>query len=341
MHQFWDKQSWVTGLSTTRVKKTEQKILPENFEWSSHSLDTIYDFLKDNYVSCEDFKLVYTPESLKWATEVPGHQNIYIDDKSTKKIIAFISLTPLNLKLNNTERRAIQVNFLCVHKDYRNKKLVEHLITEAKRITENKNIYQSIATIHNPIPGSILKASYWHRLINTNKLSKYGFCEIDRSKTNFFKIRGRSYFRKMTSKDIPKVTKILKEYFKNFKIAPVVNDSWVKHWLMPRDGVIYSYLNDETDEFLSFYSIPYHKIDNSGYINQAYLFYMTGDNFNDAFLIAQNEGFDVFNTLDNVHDKEILKKYKFLPGTGYVNYHLFDWKLDCEINKGDINVTIP
>ena len=62
---------------------------------------------------------------------------------------------------------------------------------------------------------------------------------------------------------------------------------------MPRDGVVYSYLNDETGEFLSFYSIPYDTIDNSVTVNEAYLFYMTGDNFNDAFLIAKNEGFDV------------------------------------------------
>lgn len=342
MHQFWDKQTWATGMSTTRVKKTEQKTLPGNFEWSSHSLDTIYEFLKENYISDEeDFKMRYTLETLGWAIEVPGHQNICIDDKNTQKIIGFISLTPLNLKLNNNEVRAVQVNFLCVHKDYRNKKLVEYLITEAKRISEGKNRNQSIATIHNKIPGSILKASYWHRPINVNKLSKCGFYESNRPKTKFFEIRGRSHFRKMTSKDIPKVTQILREYFKNFKISPVVNDSWVRHWLMPRDGVIYSYLNDETNEFLSFYSIPYDKIDNSGSINQAYLFYMTGDNFNDAFLIAQNEGFDVFNTLGVVHDEELLKKHRFLEGSGYVNYHLFDWKLDCEISKKDVNIRIP
>jgi glycylpeptide N-tetradecanoyltransferase len=68
---------------------------------------------------------------------------------------------------------------------------------------------------------------------------------------------------------------------------------------------------------------------------------MTGDNFNDAFLIAKNEGFDVFNTLDVAHDEELLKKHKFLKGTGYVNYHIFDWKLNCEINKADINIKIP
>ena len=341
MRTFWDKQSWATGSSTKRVKKDEQQKLPEDFEWSSHSLETIYDFLKENYISDETFKLRYTLETLKWAIEVPGHQNICINDKQTQKLIGFISLTPFTMKIIDKEVKAVQVNFLCVHKDYRNRKLVGYLVTEAKRITEIKNRNQSIATIHNSIPGSILKASYWHRFLDVKKLVKTGFYQTDRLREKYFEIRGNSQFRKMTPKDVPKVTQILKDYFKNFKIAPVVNETWVKQWLLPRDGVVYSYLNDDTNDFFSFYSIPYDKIGSTETVNQAYLFYMTGDNFNDAFLIAQNQGFDVFNTLGVVHSEELLKNYKFLEGTGYVNYHLFDWKLNCEINKMDINVKIP
>jgi glycylpeptide N-tetradecanoyltransferase len=323
------------------MKNVEQQKLPDDFEWSSHSLETIYDFLKENYVSDEDFKLRYTMETLKWAIDVPGHQNICINEKHTQKIIGLISLTPFTMKLNNKEVKSVQVNFLCVHKDYRNRKLVGYLVTEAKRISESKNRNQSIATIHNSIPGSILKASYWHRLIDVEKLVKVGFYQTDRLKEKYFEVRGNSQFRKMTPKDVPKVTQILKDYFKKFKIVPVVNETWVKHWLLPRDGVMYSYLNDETSDFLSFYSIPYDKVGSTDTVNQAYLFYMTGDNFNDAFLIAQNAGFDVFNTLDVVHSEDLLKKHRFLKGTGYVNYHLFDWKLDCEIDKTDINIKIP
>jgi glycylpeptide N-tetradecanoyltransferase len=341
MRTFWDTQSWATGLSTKRMKNVEQQKLPDDFEWSSHSLETIYDFLKENYVSDEDFKLRYTMETLKWAIDVPGHQNICINEKHTQKIIGLISLTPFTMKLNNKEVKSVQVNFLCVHKDYRNRKLVGYLVTEAKRISESKNRNQSIATIHNSIPGSILKASYWHRLIDVEKLVKVGFYQTDRLKEKYFEVRGNSQFRKMTPKDVPKVTQILKDYFKKFKIVPVVNETWVKHWLLPRDGVMYSYLNDETSDFLSFYSIPYDKVGSTDTVNQAYLFYMTGDNFNDAFLIAQNAGFDVFNTLDVVHSEDLLKKHRFLKGTGYVNYHLFDWKLDCEIDKTDINIKIP
>jgi glycylpeptide N-tetradecanoyltransferase len=341
MRTFWDKQSWATGLSTKRMKNVEQQKLPDDFEWSSHSLETIYDFLKENYVSAENFKLRYTMETLKWAIDVPGHQNICINEKHTQKIIGLISLTPFTMKLNNKEVKSVQVNFLCVHKDYRNRKLVGYLVTEAKRISESKNRNQSIATIHNSIPGSILKASYWHRLIDVEKLVKVGFYQTDRLKEKYFEVRGNSQFRKMTPKDVPKVTQILKDYFKKFKIVPVVNETWVKHWLLPRDGVMYSYLNDETSDFLSFYSIPYDKVGSTDTVNQAYLFYMTGDNFNDAFLIAQNAGFDVFNTLDVVHSEDLLKKHRFLKGTGYVNYHLFDWKLDCEIDKTDINIKIP
>ena len=65
-----------------------------------------------------------------------------------------------------------------------------------------------------------------------------------------------------------------------------------------------------------------------------------GINQNKYKKMAKNEGFDVFNTLEVVHDEDILKRHRFLKGSGYVNYHIFDWERNCEINKTDINIII-
>jgi hypothetical protein len=63
------------------------------------------------------------------------------------------------------------------------------------------------------------KASYWHRLIDVEKLVKVGFYQTDRLKEKYFEVRGNSQFRKMTPKDVPKVTRdIEKTTLKNLKL---------------------------------------------------------------------------------------------------------------------------
>jgi glycylpeptide N-tetradecanoyltransferase len=105
MRTFWDTQSvghWIEHKTYERESVEQQGKLPDDFEWSSHSLEeAIYDFLKENYVSAENFKLRYTMETLKWAIDVPlGIENIWYKSKNIhKKIIGLISLTPFTMKL--------------------------------------------------------------------------------------------------------------------------------------------------------------------------------------------------------------------------------------------------
>jgi len=100
-------------------------------------------------------------------------------------------------------------------------------------------------------------------------------------------------------------------------------------------------VNDETDEFISFYDISYDRVDGSDSVKQAYTFYMVGDVYNDAFLIARNLGYDVFNTLDVGRETSKLEKLKFMKGTGHVYYYLFNWSLSSSISLEDIQVKLP
>ena len=77
--------------------------------------------------------------------------------------------------------------------------------------------------------------------------------------------------------------------------------------------------------FISFYDIPNQRKDGLYTIKQAYSFYIVGDVFNDAFLIAKNLGYDLFTTLDIGKDVPNLEKQKFLKGDGNVHYYLFNW----------------
>jgi glycylpeptide N-tetradecanoyltransferase len=231
----------------------------------------------------------------------------------------------------------VQINFLCVHPKYRDKGFAPILISEIKRIANTNNIWQAVYTAVTKIPTPIVKSTYWHRFLNIKRLVKTGFYQTDRLREKYFELRGTSQFRKMTSKDIPKVTIILKKYFEQFKIAPVINKDWVKRWILP----INSYVNDETEDFISFYEIPYDRVDNVDSVKQAYAFYMVGDVYNDAFLIARNLGYDVFNTLDIGQLRTDLERLKFLKGSGHVYYYLFNWLPSSSIGSEDVQLKLP
>ncbi|CAF4145028.1 unnamed protein product [Adineta steineri] len=50
------------------------------------------------------------------------------------------------------------------------------------------------------------------------------------------------------------------------------------------------------------------------------------DLVNDCLIQAHNSGFDVFNALDIMNNKEFLKKLKFGDGDGNLQYYVYNWK---------------
>lgn len=346
MHQFWDKQPLPQERCTYDGSKEIEKErivietphkLPDGFIWCEPQVEEAHKFLRDHYVSGETFRLNYSLDTVKWSAEVPGYKNIGIRKTDTNELIGYISSIPSKISVCNDILNAVQINFLCIHDNFRSMGLVPLLISELKRIANTNNIWQAYATAGAKLPGPITKSSYWHRFLNVKRLVKTGFYETNRLREKYFELRGNSQFRKMKTKDIPKVTRILQNYFKDFKVAPVINKDWVKHWILP----INSYVNDETNDFISFYDISSDLVDGSDSVKQAYAFYMVGDVYNDAFLIARNLGYDVFNTLDTGVCGKDLEKMKFMKGTGYIYYYLFNWSLSENLDLKDIQIKLP
>jgi glycylpeptide N-tetradecanoyltransferase len=342
MRTFWDKQpvpqegqTYESGKEIEKNRKVVQEpvSLPEGFSWCEPSPEEVHKFLADYYVGDPTFKLTYSLETLKWAA---NDENRGIRDASGQ-LIGYISSVPTKVRVCHDVLPMAQINFLCVHPDHRDRGFAPILISEIKRIANMKDVWQAVYTAVAKIPGSVTKSSYWHRFLNVKRLVKTGFYQTDRLREKYFEVRGNSQFRKMTIKDISKVTRILEKYFKGFKVAPKIDKEWVKHWMLP----IHSYVNDETDDFISFYEIPYDRVDGTDTVKQVYAFYMVGDVYNDAFVLARNHGYDVFNTLDIGQSGEYLEKLKFMRGSGHVYYYLFNWLPSSEIKHEDIQLKLP
>ena len=347
MRTFWDKQPVPQdGINYEKGKEIEKEKnvveepikLPDGFSWKMCSVEEAHPFLNEHYLASESSRLKYSIETLKWAAESPGYENRAIVHDETQELIGFISSVPNKVRVCGDVLEMVQINFLCVHEKFRSMGFVPFLISEMKRIANTKGIWQAYATAVAELPGPIVKSRYWHRILNVKKLSDVGFYKVtNKTKQKYLEVRGTSQFRKMQTKDIPKVTKILQNHFKQFKIAPVIDKTWVKHWILPAN----SYINDSDDTFISFYDIPNVRKDGSFVVNQAYSFYMVGDVYNDAFLIAKNLGYDMFTTLDIGQCVPNLEKQKFLLGSSGIHYYLFNWLPSSSISLEDIELKLP
>lgn len=74
-------------------------------------------------------------------------------------------------------------------------------------------------------------------------------------------IKVKGNFREMQKKDISAVYKLLNNYLKQFKLYPVFTQDEIAHLLLPREGVVYTYVIEDEDtkevtDFTSFYLLP-------------------------------------------------------------------------------------
>lgn len=71
--------------------------------------------------------------------------------------------------------KCAEINFLCVHKKLRAKRLAPILIREITRRVNLCDIWQAIYTAGATIPTPFCGALYWHRSLNPKKLHEIGF----------------------------------------------------------------------------------------------------------------------------------------------------------------------
>jgi len=358
MHEFWDKQPVPQNkvifendgeINSSRELRYEKNPLPEGYEWSSCTIDEIYEFLKENYIRDDFFEFHYSKELIDWTIHPPNHIkecNIAIRKSDTGEIVAYNSGIPMNIRVNGKNIKVLQANFLCVSENVRDMKFTPIIISEQVRRMNLNNIWQGISTIVKRIPTPVAKVKYWHRLINVKKLNRVRFSN---AREQMYRILGTSQFREMTKDDIPRVTRMLQEHLKKFKLSLDVDESYVEHWILPRKDTIYTYLSDEKDQFTTFYSLDYVVFPNPSLpkmktngetIKQAYTLYNVGNCLKDTIILARNIGFDVYNCINAGIDEEELRENKFMEGTGHNHYYLWNWKINEEIKPKDIGFVL-
>jgi len=106
----------------------------------------VYTLLKNNYVEDDDhmFRFEYSIEFLRWVLCPPNYiPNWHVGIRAEKdnKLLAFISGIPVKVNIWDQSVKMAEINYLCVHKKLRSKKIAPSLITEVTRRVNLKKIW--------------------------------------------------------------------------------------------------------------------------------------------------------------------------------------------------------
>ncbi|PHH66240.1 hypothetical protein CDD81_7833 [Ophiocordyceps australis] len=349
---------------------TEAQPLVEGFEWVTMDLENdaemkeVYELLNGHYVEDDEamFRFNYSPSILRWAMMAPGWQRRYhigVRATQSRKLVAFISAIPVRLRIRSRTVTCSEVNFLCIHKKLRGKRLAPVLIKEITRISNLDATWQGLYTAGVVLPRPVSTCRYYHRSINWQKLHECGFSPLPAGSKPQFQIRKYALpdrtatkgLREMKAADVDAVRDLLTQYLARFDMAPEFTHQEALHWFIPKssaDQVIWSYVveeNGKITDFFSFFCVESSVINNSKHdvIRVAYLFYYASQVgltqpvdksalktrlnalINDALILAKRHRFDVFNALTLMDNALFLNQQKFGGGDGQLHYYLFNY----------------
>lgn len=144
----------------------------------------VYDLLNKNYVEDDDemFRFDYSPAFLEWALTPPGHRKEFVVGirvaSGSKKLVGFITGVPVQMRVYDKTMPMVEINFLCVLKKLRSKRLAPVLIKEITRRVNLTGVWQAVYTAGVVLPKPVSKCRYYHRLINPKKLIDIGFTRL-------------------------------------------------------------------------------------------------------------------------------------------------------------------
>ncbi|KAK1443986.1 glycylpeptide N-tetradecanoyltransferase [Babesia gibsoni] len=345
--------------------------LPDAFEWVDVDVDDeadmsqLYTLLKENYVEDDDslFRFDYKPEFLHWAMTPPGHKkewHIGVRVKSSKRLVGYISGVPAKVKFCGTDVSAAEVNFLCVHKKLRFKRLAPVLIREVTRRVNLCGIWQAVYTGGTIIQKPVSSCTYWHRPLDIKKLVNAKFSAIGNRMTiaraqRLYRIPAEVdsiSMRPMERRDAKAVLTLLTNYLPTYKLYPLYTLEDVEHYFLPKENIMYSYVLSKEDgtitDFISFYCLESAIIHNPklGNLRAAYAYYNIATTIpykalmNKALKYAHENGFEVFNALDMMNNQEIFKDLKFGDGDGCLHYYIYNWHTPS-LKPYEIGIVMP
>ncbi|KAL3474664.1 Glycylpeptide N-tetradecanoyltransferase [Aspergillus californicus] len=362
----------IKRIDPAKVSK-EPDALVEGFEWATLDLTNedelreLWDLLTYHYVEDDNamFRFRYSKSFLHWALMSPGwRKEWHVGVRATKsrKLVASICGVPTDVRVRGQKIKVTEINFLCIHKKLRSKRLAPVLIKEITRRCYLNGIYQAIYTAGVVLPTPVSSCRYYHRPLDWLKLYEVGFSPLPSGSTKARQITKNHLpshistpnLRPMEAKDIDVVHNLLERYLKEFDLNQAFSREEIEHWLVHRENpqkeqVVWSYVAEDPEthkitDFFSFYNLESTVIQHPKHdcVRAAYLYYYATESafspdkkalkdrlqmlMNDALILAKKARFDVFNALTLHHNPLFLEPLKFGAGDGQLHFYLYNYR---------------
>ncbi|KAK8064488.1 hypothetical protein PG994_007126 [Apiospora phragmitis] len=280
--------------------------LVAGFEWCTVELEKpeelkeVQELLYGHYVEDDEamFRFNYSISILQWAMMPPGWKkdwHVGVRATQSRKLVGFISAIPLQLRIHDRVIAASEVNFLCIHKKLRSKRLAPVLIKEVTRRCNLAGVWQAIYTGGIVLPTPVSTCRYYHRAVDWQKLWEVGFSPLPAGSKPQYQVRKYALpdktavkgLREMQEGDIDAVHSLLTRYLKRYELVADFTKEDITHWLVHAkkvdqlaEQVVWSYVVEDEHknitDFISFYCLDSSVIGSETKhknVRAAYLFY--------------------------------------------------------------------
>ncbi|KAE8551731.1 hypothetical protein EYB25_005621 [Talaromyces marneffei] len=373
--RFDDQENLAEGpikiINPEEVSKEPPQLI-EGFEWVTLDVEDdkevaeLYELLSNHYVEDDNamFRFNYSRAFLNWALTSPGWKkdwHVGVRASKSGKLVASICGVPTYIRVRDQRLKVIEINFLCVHKKLRSKRLAPVLIKEVTRRCYLQGIYQAIYTVGIVLPKPVTSCRYYHRPLDWLKLYEVGFSPLPAGSTKARQITKNHLpsstatpgLRKLQKKDLDATYDLLERFQSRFQVNPAFTKEEIEHWLLHTEArgeqVVWSYVVEDPQtkkitDFVSFYSLESSVIGNPKHkaVRAAYLYYYATETafnekekgfkerlqllVNDALIEAKKARFDVFNALTLQDNPLFLEQLKFGAGDGQLHYYLYNYR---------------
>jgi len=368
-HAFWQTQPVLSfdqkveengPIETKTVDQVmkEPYPLPSAFQWEDidmnepAAVDEVYNLLSLNYVEDDEcmFRFDYSREFLRWALMPPGYRKEWHvgvrEIGGKRRLMGFITGVPAHIRVYDATKPMVEINFLCVHKKLRSKRLAPVLIKEITRRVNVTDVWQAVYTAGVVLPKPVAQNRYYHRSLNPKKLIDIGFSRLHPRMTMTMTIKLYALpkqpvtkgIRELTKADIPQALTLLNNYLTKFNLVQQFSAEEFEHIFLPRKDVVHAWVvednNKKLTDMISFYCLPSSIIGHEKYntLKAAYSYYNVSTKtpweqlMTDALIYAKQLDYDVFNALNVMENDSFLKPLKFGIGDGHLQYYLYNWK---------------
>jgi glycylpeptide N-tetradecanoyltransferase len=188
--------------------------------------------------------------------QAPGWKaqwHVGVSVTTSRKLVAFISGIPISLRVRQNTFPVSEINFLCIHKKLRDKRLTPVLIKEISRRCYLDEIWQAIYTAGKLLPTPVSTCRYFHRPLDWQMLYEVGFAQCPSNSKPAYQVlkyalptkTSTPNLRAMEAKDVDAVNDLLKRYLDRFDVAQIFTREEVAHWFLQgslEKQVVWSYV---------------------------------------------------------------------------------------------------